>query len=380
MSLDTSSWYEKGEAIISWKTKDINSVVWEKNLVIMTNNDNVSAWDGDRIESSEWVADHSTTITSNVFKYLNAKWIRTHFKERLSNSEILVEECDMLPVECVFRFVATWSFIKREKALKWDDAIEDGTILEEPITELYYKNDVITDKWEKISDPMIFLWDDRLPLLDDNLKLVLLDPKTGERLNYNSAYEPGNDEKIDDEEFKIESFNVRQHAKELLEKTKEAWEWIKEMYNEVWLNTYDGKVEFWRNGKWEIILADVVDWASCRIKIPYVIEWDDWKTYLAWDFTREELNWVWWYDYSYFEKLDAIPDNVGMKKIILAEWLDKDWYRKWWDAKETATVFELLAEKSTEALSKAEIEKIGSEENGLYTYSVLKKVDILLEK
>ncbi len=376
MSLNTiePDLYKKGKVIIFWKTKDINKVKWKKELVIMTNNNNVSAWDWVRIETAEWVADYSTTITSNVFEYLNNKWIKTHFKERLSNSEILVEKCDMVPVECVFRFVATGSFIDREQAIKADEAIEDGTILDKPVIELYYKNDVITKKWKRIADPMILLWDNNRPVLDDDFKLVLLNPKTWKRLKYEKAYEAWTDKTISKKDFEIESFNIKSSALELLKKTKEAWEWIKELYSEVWLDVFDGKVEFWQNSKWEIILADVIDGASCRIKIPYIVEWKDWKTYLVWDFMKEELDWVWWYDSSYFEKLDVIPTGIKIKKVILAEWLDKQWFREWGTAENTVSKFKKLAEKSDEALSKAGIDtrKVIDE--------VALNVDDLLEK
>lgn len=353
MWINTPDWIIKWPIISNWKTKWIYEVQDKKWLVIMKNNDNISADDWARMEEWEWKAELSTTITANVFEYLNSIWIKTHFRERLNSDEILVEKCKMAPIECVFRFVATWSYIKRDKAMRWEDAIDDGTVLDSPIIELYYKNDVILGDWLIISDPMIKLWDDWLPVLNDNWGFVLLNPKTWERLEFNQIREPGTDEKISIDDFWIESFNIKQISDQLLEQTKEVWEWVRSMYAQVWVDTFDWKVEFWFNEHDELVLADVIDWDSCRLRIPYIIEWDDGKNYLVWDFLPWELAGIWGHSEEYFSKMATLPKWMWIRKVILAEGLDKQWYREWGSVEDTLVRYRKLAEKSWEALSKA---------------------------
>lgn len=356
MSVDIPDWYSKGEVLAEWKTKVIHSVVDEPDLVIMENNDNVSAWDGARMEVWEWKADLSTTITSNVFEYLNAQGIRTHFKEQTASNEILVEKCNMVPVECVFRFVATWSYIKREQAMKGDDAMEDGTVLGTPIIELYYKNDVVLRDGTVISDPMMLV-EDGIPVLDDEGGLILLSPKTGERLDFVKVKEPWEGgERIPMEDFRIESHNIRTMAADLMEQTEVVGKWIKDMYSHVWINTFDWKVEFWLNQKEELVLADVIDGDSCRLRIPITVLGSDWKTYLAWDFLPVELEWLWGKDVSFFEWLEPLPEWVSVKKVLMAEWLDKQWFREWESVDATVRKYQRLADMSWKALSKAWVE------------------------
>lgn len=147
----------------SWKTKRIIQVQWDKHLVIMQNFDTITAWDWTRKEEFEWKAKLSTDITSNIFEYLLLKWLPLAYQHRLSDNEMLAEKLKMIPLEVVYRFVATWSYIKREKALKWENATPDGTVLISPIFEIFYKNDVIVEETVLGAD----IFDE-----ENNLKLI----------------------------------------------------------------------------------------------------------------------------------------------------------------------------------------------------------------
>jgi len=355
-------YYEKDEVISSWKTKTIHWVKEEPYFVIMENNDNISSGDWERIEEWEWKAELSTEITSNMFEYLNGKWIRTHYLERLSSTEILVEKCDMLPVECVFRYVATWSYIKREKYIYWDEAIEDWTLLDMPLLELFYKNDVLAVNWEIISDPMIKIWENGNPEIDFTWKLCLINPKTWLDIVYTAVFKPDSNTQVSSLDVLVDTNKICIYCVDLFKRTLECWYNINKFWSEVWIDTFDGKVEFWLNKQNELVLADVIDWDSCRLRIPYVVEWDDWKNYLTWDFLPGELEKNTWHNLSYFEKLGILPEWMKIKKYVWVTWLDKDWYRAWWSVNDTVRKYKVLAEKSSEALSKSKSsEKVSNE-------------------
>jgi len=347
-------YYKKGEIISSWETNNIYWVEWEPDFAIMENNDNISCWNWDRIEEWEWKAKLSTEITSNVFEYLN-KYIRTHFVERLSSNEILVEKCDMLPVECVFRFVAAWS--KKEQYMYWDNATEDWTFLNMPIMELYYKGEVLTLDGELILDPMIKIWEGGLPDVDNKWRLCLLYPKTWEPIIYAAVFEWSVEKQLSFSDLKKQAKDIVEKAEKLFIKTHAVWHLINKFYSKVWITLFEWKIEFWINKSNELVLADVIDWDSCRLMVPYAVEWADGNIYLTWDFLPGELEKITWHNISYFEKLDILPEWMKVKRYVWVSWLDKEWFRDWWKVDETVKKYKVLAEKSSEALSKSKSER-----------------------
>jgi len=74
--------------------------------------------------------------------------METAFVKKLDNNRTLVKKLDMIPIECVYRFVSTGSHQRREKYkaknIKNYKPKEEGEILDEMIIDLYFKDDVIT--------------------------------------------------------------------------------------------------------------------------------------------------------------------------------------------------------------------------------------------
>ncbi|MFZ5341196.1 MAG: phosphoribosylaminoimidazolesuccinocarboxamide synthase [Patescibacteria group bacterium] len=46
-------------------------------------------------------------MTANVFEYLKSKRLPVAYQHKLSDNEILAEDLDMIPLEVVYRFIAT---------------------------------------------------------------------------------------------------------------------------------------------------------------------------------------------------------------------------------------------------------------------------------
>jgi len=273
--------------IAKWKTKSIHGLPDYDDFCIMENIDSIWAQDGWKTDHIEWKAKASTTITSNVFKYLESQGIDTHFQEQLSDTEILVDKCEMIPLECVFRFVTTWSHYRREKYSKGKEVTPDGTVLETPIMEFFYKHDVyVGDK--KIADPLMQT-NDGIPELDENGDFILLDPSTGERIEYTEVFKAWTNERLTDEERENDKKVILEHARDIKWQTEWVGQKLKSFYKEADIELLDGKIEFWINKKWKLVVADVIDADSCRMRKPTVLEDEKGNRYLGKDFSREEV-------------------------------------------------------------------------------------------
>lgn len=80
----------------------------------------------------------NNTITSLIFSYLREQGVVHHFIEQVSDTEQLIEQVTMIPLEVVVRNIASGSFVRRL-------GVASGSELAEPIVEFYYKNDALDD-------------------------------------------------------------------------------------------------------------------------------------------------------------------------------------------------------------------------------------------
>jgi len=93
---------------------------------------------------------YNNRISSVLFRYLAQNRVLTHFVKQLSDREMLVKRLEIIKIEVVVRNIAAGSLSKRL-------GIEEGTPLQRPILEYFYKDDAL-------GDPMIN--EDHIRLLD----------------------------------------------------------------------------------------------------------------------------------------------------------------------------------------------------------------------
>ena len=89
-------------------------------------------------------------ISAALFKLLESNGIPTHFLELHSETFMIADRINVIPLEVVIRNIATGSLCR-------ETPINEGTILTPPLLEFYYKDD-------KLGDPI--LTERRLKLLD----------------------------------------------------------------------------------------------------------------------------------------------------------------------------------------------------------------------
>jgi len=193
----------KGKAKKIFKT-NVPEVLWAEYL------NQATALNGLKKRMIQGKGKINNQITSLIFERLSAEGIQNHFIEKISASEQLIRKVEIIPLEVVLRNIAAGSFSKRLK-------IEEGTSLETPIVEFYYKDDALND-----------------PLINDDHVLALKIANLAE---------------IDFLRGEIKKINVA----------------LLKLFNEVKINLIDFKLEFGRTSAGRIILADEISPDTCRL-------------------------------------------------------------------------------------------------------------------
>ena len=172
--------------------------------------DEVTAGNGAKKDKMQGKGRLNNRITSIIFEYLNKHGLESHFIKQLSETEQLVKEVKIIPLEVVVRNIATGSITKRL-------GFEKGHVFDEPLVEFFYKND-------NLNDPLI---------TDDHVKLLHI----------------ANDEEI----------------KTLKDMAKNINKVLIQLMNEMDLRLVDFKVEFGKTENGDILLADEISPDTCRI-------------------------------------------------------------------------------------------------------------------
>ena len=200
---------EKKDFLYEGKAKQIYSTD-DENYVIIHYKDDATAGNGEKKGSIKDKGIINNQITALLFTRLEEKGIRTHFKEKLNDRDQLCEKVKIFPLEVIVRNIITGSMSKRL-------GIADGTKPKNTILEICYKNDDFGD-----------------PLINDH-HAVAMDLITYEEL-----------EKIYEITRKINDF-------------------LKELFDKEGIILVDFKIEFGKNAKGEILLADEITPDTCRL-------------------------------------------------------------------------------------------------------------------
>ena len=131
---------KKGKKIYEGKAK-ILFASNDKNFVIQHFKDDATAFNNQKKGNIEGKGILNNRISEHILSALNEVGIENHLVKRLNMREQLIDLVDIIPIEFVVRNIVTGSLTKRLD-------IEDGTNLNKPLIEFYYKND-------KLGDPLI---------------------------------------------------------------------------------------------------------------------------------------------------------------------------------------------------------------------------------
>ncbi|MEZ4461178.1 MAG: phosphoribosylaminoimidazolesuccinocarboxamide synthase [bacterium] len=100
--------------------------------------DSATAFNGVKKEEFPGKGRLNNAISTHIFQALEEAGVRTHFIERTSERDMVVKRLKMIPLEVVVRNVVTGSLAKRT-------GLVEGTAVNPPIVETYFKNDALGD-------------------------------------------------------------------------------------------------------------------------------------------------------------------------------------------------------------------------------------------
>ena len=128
---------EKREKLYEGKAKIVYATD-EPDKVVIHFKDDTTAFDGVKKEQITGKGVINNTISSLIFELLEKRGIPTHYIKKLSDREMLAKRVEIIPVEVVVRNYAAGSFTRRY-------GIPEGTKLEKPLVETFWKNDELHD-------------------------------------------------------------------------------------------------------------------------------------------------------------------------------------------------------------------------------------------
>ena len=182
----------------------------QNHLVISEFKDDLTAFNAEKKGSEEGKGVLNCKISTEIFKLLESKGVKTHYVETLSDNAMVCQLVKIIPIEVVVRNIATGSLSKRL-------GIKEGEILPFTLVEFYYKDDALGD-----------------PLINDEHALILKCVHS------------------------LESLDI------LRERGRKVNEILRPFFDDKNLMLVDFKLEFGVNEKGEIILADEISPDSCR--------------------------------------------------------------------------------------------------------------------
>ncbi|WP_078550268.1 phosphoribosylaminoimidazolesuccinocarboxamide synthase [Litchfieldia alkalitelluris] len=128
---------EKLELLYEGKAKQIYRTN-EEQVVWIQYKDSATAFNGEKKEVIVGKGRLNNEITSLLFEKLKEAGVESHFIEKISETEQLVKQVTIIPLEVVVRNLIAGSLATRL-------GIEEGTELDEAFVEFYYKNDDLGD-------------------------------------------------------------------------------------------------------------------------------------------------------------------------------------------------------------------------------------------
>jgi len=181
-----------------------------ENLLWVEFKDDLTAFNAEIKGSFKGKGEINLKISTFIFMYLESKGLTTHLKEALSEKDWVVEKTDIIPLEVVVRNKAAGSICKRL-------GLDNGQKFDPPMFEVFYKKD-------ELSDPLL----------------------TKEHVDFLNL--------CSNEDYEI--------VKSLALKINEL---LRPLFLDANIDLVDFKVEFGKDSKGDIILADEISPDSCRL-------------------------------------------------------------------------------------------------------------------
>lgn len=135
--------YKRGNLMYEGKAKRIFAVEGSNDLIWQEFKDSLTAFNAEKKAEMKGKGEINRQIASLIFKRLNDNQVPSHWIADVDSTHMVTKKLEMIPLEVVVRNVLAGSTAKKF-------AIPEGTPLEKPLVEFYFKKDELADPF--ISD------------------------------------------------------------------------------------------------------------------------------------------------------------------------------------------------------------------------------------
>ena len=203
--------YQRGPLLYEGKAKSIFSVVDHSQLLWQEFKDSFTAFNGVKKATMEGKGAINCQIAGSIYRDFAQRGISTHLVVQNSDTTMVTNKLEMIPLEVVVRNRLAGSTAKKF-------GIAEGSALESPLVEFYYKKDELND-----------------PFISDAQALMLKAVRSPKDL----------------EELKSKALQVNGR--------------LLEIFNEVGVDLVDFKLEYGYDPEGDIVLGDEISPDSCRL-------------------------------------------------------------------------------------------------------------------
>lgn len=141
---------EKKEFIYEGKAKRLYTTE-DPDLVIIEYKDSFTAFDGEKKATMSGKGQLNNKISSKIFGYLADNGIESHFVQQIDDIHQIVKKVTILPLEVIVRNITTGSICKRL-------GVTEGMELPRPLVEFCLKNDDLHDPFICEDHAILFGW------------------------------------------------------------------------------------------------------------------------------------------------------------------------------------------------------------------------------
>lgn len=238
--------YLLGTLLNEGKTKKIHQVSNSPDLVTLVAKDDITAGDGAKHDVIPNKGKLATATTCNVFRLLKASGVPVAFIEQNGPTSFVAPSCTMLPYEVVVRREAHGSYLKR------NPGFTKGQLFPKLLVEFYLKTKDKDWKGKPLvsDDPLMGYKDGETKIQLFNPAKPLIGQEPFLVLNTSEVFSTADEWKIFPE--------MRKAARDTFLVLEKAWQLQGG-------TLVDLKVEFGRDTKGNLLLADVIDNDSWRV-------------------------------------------------------------------------------------------------------------------
>jgi phosphoribosylaminoimidazole-succinocarboxamide synthase len=193
------------------KAKKIFALPGREDCVLVEYKDSLTAFNAQKKGEFQGKGELNRDLTTEIFKVLGERGIRHHWVEDVGPRSMVCVKVSIVPLEVVVRNRLAGSTAKKF-------ALEEGSPLKAPLVEFFYKSDALND-----------------PFISDDQAIMIGAVSKVEELN----------------ELRREALKINQV--------------LLELFAEIGIELIDFKVEFGRDQRGQLMLADEITPDCCRL-------------------------------------------------------------------------------------------------------------------